>query len=153
MRLTSEGSSDFLHLVVVLLVVVIHFGVYKELLPQLRTLLLRESLERVEIGVVILHEGLVDYHVLYLVGEGVALEDEEHQRFEEVLLLAEVQSVFLRRDLEGVHGDGLLLGIGDVRAVVIAADALVGVARVHHDHIRLLFQQLADDRVHMREYL
>ena len=138
---------------VVLLVVVIHLGVYKQFLPQLRTLLLRKFLERVEIGIVILHDGLVDYHVLYLAGEGVALEDEEHQRFEEVLLLAEVQPVLLRRDLEGVHGDGLLLGIGDVRAAVVAADALVGVARVHHDHIRLLLQQLADDRIHMIEFL
>ena len=105
-----------------------------------------------EIGIVIFYEGLVDYHVLYLAGECAALEDEEHQRFEEILLLAEVQPVFLRRDLEGVHGDGLLLGIGDVRAAVVATDALVGVARVHHDHIRLLFQQLADDRVHV-EYI
>ena len=143
-------AVDVLHLVVVLLVVIIHLGVYKEFLPQLRTLFLRELLERVEIGVVILHDGLVDYHVLNFAGEGVALENEEHQRFEEVLLLAEVQSVFLRRDIEGVHGDGLLLGIGDVRATVVAADALIGVARVHHDHIRLLLQQLADDRVHMK---
>ena len=93
-----------------------------------------------EIGIVIFHEGLVDYHVLYLAGGCAALEDEEHQRFEEVLLLTEVQTVFLRRDLEGVHGDRFLLGIGDVRAAVVATDALVGVARVHHDHIRLLFQ-------------
>lgn len=93
-----------------------------------------------EIGIVIFYEGLVDYHVLYLAGECAALEDEEHQRFEEVFLLAEVQPVFLRRDLEGVHGDRFLLGIGDVRAAVVATDALVGVARVHHDHIRLLFQ-------------
>ena len=143
-------AVDVLHLMVVLLVVVIHLGVYKQFLPQLRTLLLRKFLERVEIGIVILHDGLVDYHVLYLAGESVALEDEEHQRFEEVLLLAEVQPVLLRRDLEGVHGDGLLLGIGDVRAAVVAADALVGVARVHHDHIRLLLQQLADDRIHMK---
>ena len=142
-------AVDVLHLVVVLLVVVVHPGVYEQLLTQLPALLLREFLERMEIGVVILHDGLVDYHVLYLAGERAALEDEEHQRFEEVLLLAEVQPVFLLRDLEGVHGDGLLLGIGDVRAAVVAADALIGVARVHHDHIRLLLQQLADDRVHM----
>ena len=106
-----------------------------------------------EIGIVILHEGLVDYHVLYLARKCAALEYEKHQRFEKVFLLTEVQPVFLRRDLEGVHGDRFLLGIGDVRAAVVATDALVGVARVHHDHIRLLFQQLADDRVHMREFL
>ena len=44
-----------------------------------------------------------------LLGNALPLKMEEHQRFEEILLLAEVQPVFLRRDLEGFMEMGFSL--------------------------------------------
>ena len=150
--LCAYHPVDVSHLAVVPVVVVLYLGVDKELPPQAVALVVREPLERVEIGVVILHEGLVHNHVLYLGGEGVSLEDEEDERLEEILLLPEVLFVFLPCHLEGVHGDGAFLRVGYVGAAEVAADALVGVARVDHDHIRSLFEELAHHAVHV-EYI
>ena len=73
----------------------------------------------------------------------------DDERLEEVLLLLETLLVFHQGDLERVHGDGMLLGVRDVGAVEIAADALVGVAGVHHHHVRALLYQLAHHAVHV----
>ena len=43
---------------------------------------------------------------------------------------------------ERIHGDGLLLGIGYVSALVVTADTFIGVARINHNHIRLLLHLL-----------
>ena len=54
---------------------------------------------------VVLDDGLVDDLVLNLRGCLAALEDEEDERLEEVLLLAEVLGIFGVRNLERVHRD------------------------------------------------
>jgi len=57
------------------LVAVIHLGDGEQLLPQVLPLLLAEAVERVELSVVELYDGLVDNHVLNLRRRVVALED------------------------------------------------------------------------------
>ena len=43
----------------------------------------------------------------------------------------------------------MLLRISDIGALEIGTDTLVGVSRVYHHYVRVLFQQLANDTVHM----
>ena len=71
-------SVDVLHAVRVPLIVVLHLGGDKELLPQALTLVRREFLERVEVRLVVFHESLVDNHVLNLGREAIALVYEEY---------------------------------------------------------------------------
>ena len=132
-----------------LLIVILHLGCHQQFLTQAVPFLLGELVKRLEIGLVILHDGLVYQHVLNLGRERIAFEYQEYQRFQEVLLLPEVQVIFLFRYLEGIHGNGLLLGVADISALVVTTDAFIGVSGIYHDHIGLLFQQLADNAVHV----
>jgi len=59
----------------IMLVAVIHLGDCEQVLTQVLPLLLAEAVERVEVGIVELYDGLVDYHVLNLRRRVVALED------------------------------------------------------------------------------
>lgn len=43
----------------------------------------------------------------------------------------------------------MLLRISDIGALEIGTDTLVGVSRVYHHYVRVLFQQLANDAVHV----
>ena len=137
----------------VLFIVILHLGGYQQFLPQCLTLTVAESFKRIEIGLVILHNGLVYQHILNLCRKCVTLEYQEYQRFEEVLFLTEIKLIFLLRDLERIHGNGFLLRVGYVCTLVISAYAFVGITRIHHDHIRILFQQLAYHTVHVEAFL
>ena len=133
----------------VLFIVILHLGGDQQFLSQCLTLTVAESFKRIEIGFVILHDGLVYQHVLNLCWKCVTLEYQEYQRFKEVLLLTEIEFIFFLSNLERIHGDGLLLRVGYVCTLVISAYAFVGITRIHHDHIRILFQQLTYHTVHV----
>lgn len=115
----------------------------------LRSLLFGILGKRMEIGAVILIEDLGHGGVLKLCGRLVAFEDVENEGLQEIDLFFEVLMVLYIRDPERIHGDRVLFGVGYVCSVVIAADALVRVARVNHHHICILFQQLTDYAVHV----
>jgi hypothetical protein len=121
----------------------------KQTLAQLLALIIGELVKGLEVVLIVLHDGLVDDLVLYLRRSLAALEDEEDERLEEVLLLAEVLTILDVRDLERVHGDGMFLTVGDVSAFEIAAYTLVRVTRIDHHHVGVLLQELADDTVHV----
>ena len=104
-------SVDVLHIVVILIMVTLHTGGYQQFLSQTFSFLVGEVLERMEISFVVFHDGLVNEHILNLGGDSVSLENQEHQGFEKVLLLAEVQGILFLCHLERVHGDWFLLGI------------------------------------------
>ena len=93
----------------VLLVGAVFLVLKEKAFAELVALGVGELLEGREVGLVVLHDGLVDDLVLYLRGCLAALEDEEDERLEEVLLLAEVLGILGVRNLERVHRDGLLL--------------------------------------------
>ena len=136
----------------VLLVGAVFLVLKEKAFAELVALGVGELLEGREVGLVVLHDGLVDDLVLYLRGCLAALEDEEDERLEEVLLLAEVLGVLGVRYLERVHRNGLFLGVGDVSAFEIAAYTLVAVAGIDHDHVGVLLQELADDAVHVEVF-
>ena len=46
----------------------------------------------------------------------------------------------------------MFLRVGDVRTVERAADTLIGVSRVHHHHVRTLFQQLSHHAVDVERF-
>ena len=71
---------------------------------------------------------------------------QQYEIFQEACLL-HIQ--FLAVDAERVHGNRLLLRIADVLAVQVLAQALVGVTRIYHHHVRVLFVQLAHHAVHV----
>ena len=133
----------------VLFIVVLHLGGDQQFLSQCLTLTVAEPFKRIEIGFVIFHDGLVYQHVLNLCRKCVTLEYQEYQRFEEVLLLTEIKFVLLLSNLERIHGNGLLLRVGYVCTLVISAYTFVGITRIHHDHIRILFQELTYHTVHV----
>lgn len=102
-----------------------------------------------EVGFVVFHDGLVDKHILDFGRYAVPFENQEYQRFQEILLLPEVLGILFFSHLERVHGNGFLLGIGYVSAFIIAADAFIGISGINHDHIGVLFQKLPHDRIHV----
>ena len=109
----------------VLFIVILHLGGDQQFLPQCLTLTVTEPFKRIEIGLVIFYDGLVYQHVLNLCWKCVTLEYQEYQRFEKVLLLPEIKLIFLLRDLEWIHGNGLLLRVGYVCTLVISTYAFV----------------------------
>ena len=147
-RILNLGVN-VLHAVGKLVIVLFHLGGDQQFLPQSFALFLCELGKGMEVGFVVFHDGLVNEHVLNLGRKLIALVYQEYQRFEEVFLLPEILVILFLCHLERVHGDGLLFGVRDVCALVVAADTLVGISRIDHDHIGLLLQQLADDTVHV----
>ena len=119
-------------------------------LTQLVALLGRIFVEGMEVFLVVLHNRLVDDLVLNLGSRFVAFEDEEDERFEEVLLFPEVLFILLGGHLEWVHRDGLVLGVGDVSAMKRATYTFVRVAGIYHDNVGILLQKLPDDAIHMK---
>lgn len=111
------GVVEILHVVIVeavlavglllLLLVVVVLAVLLVLklqyLTLLLTLLFGEAVEGMEVGLEVLYDGLVYDGVLKLRGQLVALEDEEDEVLQEVLLLAEVLLVLHVCYLERVH--------------------------------------------------
>lgn len=144
-----QMGVNVLHAVGKLVIVLFHLGGDQQFLPQSFALFLCELGKGMEVGFVVFHDGLVNEHVLNLGRKLIALVYQEYQRFEEVFLLPEILVILFLCHLERVHGDGLLFGVRDVCALVVAADTLVGISRIDHDHIGLLLQQLADDTVHV----
>ena len=143
---------NVLHIVVVLIMVTLHAGSYQQFLSQTFPFLVSKVLEGMEIGFVVFHDGLVNQHILNLGGNSVPLENQEHQGFEEVLLLTEVLGILFLCHLEGVHGDRFLLGIRDVCTFIIATNTLVGISRINHDDIGVLFKQLTYHAVHVERF-
>ena len=47
----------------------------------------------------------------------------------------------------------MLLRISDIGALEIGTDTFIGVSRVYHHYVRVLFQQLANDAVHVEAFL
>ena len=78
---------------------------------QFLALCIRIAIERMEIFLIILEDHLVQNGFLYFGVLTVALIDKEYKALDEVLLLIEVLLVFLACNLEGIHGDRMLLGI------------------------------------------
>lgn len=100
-----------------------------------------------EMVLVVFGYGLLDELVLGLGDRPVRALPDEH---DEVLQEAHLLDVVLRaRDAERVHGDRMLLGIGDVLASDVLAEALVGVSGVHHHYVSILLPELPDDGVHV----
>ena len=133
----------------VLLVGAVLLVLKEKALAELVTLGIGELLERREVRLVVLYNGLVDDLVLNFRGCLATLEDEEDERFEEVLLLTEVLGILGVRNLERVHRDGLLLRVGDVSTFEIAAYTIVRVSCIDHHNVSVLLQELADDAVHV----
>ena len=88
-------------------------------------------------------DGLLNLGVFLL-----TLIDQEDQTLDEVLLLIEVLIIFFLRDLEGIHGDRMLLGIGDIDSSCHLTEYLITVTDINNDHIRQLLKELAHDSVH-----
>ena len=63
----------------VLFIVILHLGGDQQFLPQCFTLTVAELFKRIEIGLVIFHDGLVYQHVLNLCRKCVTLEYQEYQ--------------------------------------------------------------------------
>jgi hypothetical protein len=53
-------------------------------------------------------------------------------------------------DLEGVHRDRLLIGIGDVFPLIIRTKAGIGMAGIDNDHIHIIKLVLLDQRIHKK---
>ena len=136
----------------ILLVFAVLLVLQEQPFPELVSLFLRESVERIEILLVIFHDGLIDDFVLNLRGWLITLEDQEDKRFEEVLLLTEILLILLRRNLERIHGDGMFLGVRDIGTMEGAAYPLIGITRINHHNVRVLFQQLAHHAVHVEVF-
>ena len=134
----SDLGINVFHAVGELVVVFFHLGGNQQLLSQPFTFLFRKLGKGMEIGFIVFHDGLVNEHVLNLAWKVVTLEYQEYQRLQEVLLLPEVQVILFLCDLEGVHGNRFLFGIGYVSTFIIATDTFIRVARIDHHHIRLL---------------
>ena len=97
---------------------------------------------------IVLHDGTLDDILLNFRRLLSAFEDQEDERHQEVLLLTEVLLVLHLCHLEGIHGDGMFLGITDIDTTEITADALIRVARVDNHHIGVLLEILAHHRIH-----
>lgn len=107
----------------------------------------RIGLNAVEVEVVIfrhqlLHHTELQFGYLHL----RAFPYQQNQVLQEVDLL-DVQLPLA--DVEGVHGDGLVLRIGDVLAAHILAESLIRVTRIDHDDVGVLLPQLAHHAVHV----
>ena len=63
-------------------------------------------------------------------------------------LLIEVLLVLLACDLEGIHGDRMLLGIGDIDASLDLTKYLIAVADIDNDNIGVLLEELAHNGIH-----
>ena len=109
----------------------------------------RETMERVKEGIVILHDDLIDDSILNFGRHLAALENKEDKRFEKVLFLPEILSILRLGNLEWIHGDRMILGIGNIGTTEVAAYTLVAVACINHDYIRVLLQKLAYHAIHM----
>ena len=60
-------------------------------------------------------------------------------------ILLDVQ--LLATDIEGIHRDGSLLGVADILAADILTQALIGVTRIDHHDVGILFPKLAHHAV------
>ena len=137
------------HLLTILLILAVLLILQQKSVAQSVLFFGRKATERMKVGIVILYNDLIDDGILNLGGHLATLEDQEDEGFEEVLLLPEVLSVLRFGNLERIHGDGMLLGIGDISATEVAAYSLVAVTSINHHHIRVLLQKLAHHTVHV----
>ncbi len=104
-----------------------------------------------EMVLVVFRDGLLYELVLGLGDLAVrAFPNEHHEVLQEPHLL---DIVFRTRDAERIHGDRMLLGIGDVLAAEILAEPLIGVSRVDHDDVSVLFPELPNHRVHVERII
>ena len=120
----------------------------QQTLTQFLALGLRITLEGMEVFLVILEDHLVQNGFLYLAVLAVALVDKEDKALDEVLLLVEVLLILLARHFEGVHADGMLLGVGDIDTALDLTEHLIAVADIDDDNIGVLLEELAHDSVH-----
>ena len=101
-----------------------------------------------EVGFIILHDGLVDdglFQHRWLAGSLIYLEDKVLQ---EVFLLSEVLLILHLGYLERIHGDRLFLGVGNVGSPEVAADSLIAVTGIYNHNICVLLIILSHHRVH-----
>ena len=118
-------------------------------MDDIRTFLFSKALERMEIGVVVFHKYLVYEQFLHIARFLLLHKDKEDKRFEEVLLLAKVILILLTGNFKGIHGDRTLLGVGNIRAMIIAAYTFVGVTCINQHNVGVLNEQLAYHTVHV----
>ena len=83
-----------------------------------------------EVLFIILHQHLVDNQFLNGIHRVLTKIDKQDKRFQEVFLLPEVALILFSCYLEGIHGDGFFLRIGDIGAIVMTANSLIGVTSV-----------------------
>ena len=83
-----------------------------------------------EVLFIILHQHLVDNQFLNGIHRVLTKIDKQDKRFQEVFLLSEVTLILFSCYLEWIHGDWLFLGVGDIGAIVMTADSLIGVAGI-----------------------
>ena len=120
----------------------------QQTLAQFLALCLGIALEWMEVFLVILEDHLVQNGFLNFAVLAVALIDKEYETLDEVLLLVEVLLILLTRHFKGIHGDRMLLGIGDINAALDLAEHLIAVADIDNDNIGVLLKELAHNCVH-----
>ena len=115
---------------------------------QLLALFLAIAIEGMEVFLVVFEDDLVQDCFLYLGIFLLTFVNQENQALDEVLLLIEVLVILLFRDLEGIHGDRMFLGIGDIDASCNLTEHLITVTDINNDYIRQLLEELAHDSIH-----
>ena len=83
-----------------------------------------------EVLFIILYKHLVDNQFLNGIYRVFTKIDKQDKRFQEVFLLSEIALILFSCYLERIHGDWLLLRVGDIGAIVMTANSLIGVAGV-----------------------
>ena len=106
------------------------------------------TVETVEIDIVVFGDYLLHNTELQFTDLVIsALPYHQNEVLQEVYLL-DIQLFLV--DIERVHGDGLLFGVGDVLAAKVLTESFVGVSRIDHDDIGAGLMELAYHTVHMK---
>ena len=119
----------------------------KETLSEVIALWRCETLESVEVHVVILTDDLLDKPLLGLSGITLCSFPYEHDKVLQESCLFHIQLLTL--NTEGVHGDRMFLCIADIFTADIFTQSLIGVTRIDHHDIGVLFPHLTDNAVHV----
>ena len=147
-EMVDTNTVLLLQLVLELVILTGLLGVKEELVVEILTLGRGVALKGGEILTVELDDGLVDDGFLNLRDRIGTLEDKEDKGLQEVLLLTEILTVLGLGDLEGVHGDGMLLAVGDIDTAEIAVETFVAVTGIDNDKVGILLVELTTDGVH-----
>ena len=98
----------------------VHLRFKQQALTFCLTLCLSEAFEGMEILLIVFSDDLTNQGLFNSRSRLLTLIDKDNERHQEVNLLLEILLIFLLSDLEGIHGDGFLLGIGDIGSIKIS---------------------------------